>query len=668
MNTPVGGGTGDTTPPTAPANLTATAVELDPGQPLLVGRDRQRRRSPATASSAARAPAAPTSPRSPPPAAPAPRTTTPAVSANDAPTAIASAPPTPPPTSAPTARPPPRPRRRAADTTPPTAPANLTATAVSPTQINLAWTAATDNVGGHRLPRRALPGCRLLQLRRDRRPQRHRHHLQRHGPSSPAPPTATASAPPTPPPTSAPTPRSPPRPRRRPPDTTPPTAPASLTATAVRPDADQPRLDRGDRQRRRHRLPRRALPGRRLHHLRRDRRPSGTGTTLQRHRPSSPTPPTATASAPPTPPPTSAPTRTPPPRPRPARPTRPPPTAPANLTATAVSAAQIDLAWTAATDNVGVTGYRVERCQGAGCSDLRRDRRHRAPGRRTTTPAVVADTSYRYRVRATDAASNLGPYSTIASATTPAALARRLVAAYSFDEGAGTTVADASGNGQHRDDRERDLDDAGQVRQALELQRHERPRDDARRRVAAPDERDDARGVGRPDHRLERLARRDLQGRRQLLPHGNRATRRPPGAGGIFSGSTAMRSGPSALPSTPGRTSPPPTTARPCACTSTASRSRARPRPARSPPRSNPLQIGGDAFYGQYFAGRDRRGPHLQQRADRRPDPIRHEHTRRRRRLIRGNPRLSQSFVIGCDRRCRVASSQNGQVPSSASG
>ncbi len=44
-----------------------------------------------------------------------------------------------------------------------------------------------------------------------------------------------------------------------------------------------------------------------------------------------------------------------------------PPTVPGNLTATATSATQIDLSWTASTDNVGVTGYRVERCAGTGC-------------------------------------------------------------------------------------------------------------------------------------------------------------------------------------------------------------------------------------------------------------------------------------------------------------
>jgi chitodextrinase len=44
-----------------------------------------------------------------------------------------------------------------------------------------------------------------------------------------------------------------------------------------------------------------------------------------------------------------------------------PPTAPSNLTATAASATQINLSWTASTDNVGVTGYRVERCSGGSC-------------------------------------------------------------------------------------------------------------------------------------------------------------------------------------------------------------------------------------------------------------------------------------------------------------
>ncbi len=49
------------------------------------------------------------------------------------------------------------------------------------------------------------------------------------------------------------------------PDTTPPTAPTGLGATAAQHHPDQPGLDRLDRQRRRHRLPGRALPGCGLH-------------------------------------------------------------------------------------------------------------------------------------------------------------------------------------------------------------------------------------------------------------------------------------------------------------------------------------------------------------------------------------------------------------------
>ncbi|PYU69372.1 MAG: hypothetical protein DMG49_13490, partial [Acidobacteria bacterium] len=47
-----------------------------------------------------------------------------------------------------------------------------------------------------------------------------------------------------------------------------------------------------------------------------------------------------------------------------------PPSAPMNLTVTAASASQINLSWTASTDNVGVTGYMVERCTGAACSNF----------------------------------------------------------------------------------------------------------------------------------------------------------------------------------------------------------------------------------------------------------------------------------------------------------
>ena len=47
-----------------------------------------------------------------------------------------------------------------------------------------------------------------------------------------------------------------------------------------------------------------------------------------------------------------------------------PPSAPGTLTATAISSGRVDLSWGAATDNVAVTGYHIERCQGAGCTSF----------------------------------------------------------------------------------------------------------------------------------------------------------------------------------------------------------------------------------------------------------------------------------------------------------
>src|SRR5262249_37923419 len=46
------------------------------------------------------------------------------------------------------------------------------------------------------------------------------------------------------------------------------------------------------------------------------------------------------------------------------------PTAPSGLGASAIGSGRVDLSWTAASDNVGVTGYRVESCQVAGCSSF----------------------------------------------------------------------------------------------------------------------------------------------------------------------------------------------------------------------------------------------------------------------------------------------------------
>src|SRR5258705_161725 len=94
------------------------------------------------------------------------------------------------------------------------------------------------------------------------------------------------------------------------------------------------------------------------------------------------------------------------------------PSAPAGLGATAASATQVNLSWTASTDNVGVTGYRVDRCQGAGCSTFAQVGTSSATSYSDT--GLAAGTTYRYRVRATDAAGNVSANSSIVTATTQA--------------------------------------------------------------------------------------------------------------------------------------------------------------------------------------------------------------------------------------------------------
>ena len=75
--------------------------------------------------------------------------------------------------------------------------------------------------------------------------------------------------------------------------------------------------------------------------------------------------------------------------------------------------------WDAASDDRGVVGYEVERCKGEGCTDFAHLTRH-ARGTGYSDTSVAASTSYAYRVRAADAAGNLGPFSDTATATTPA--------------------------------------------------------------------------------------------------------------------------------------------------------------------------------------------------------------------------------------------------------
>jgi hypothetical protein len=95
-------------------------------------------------------------------------------------------------------------------------------------------------------------------------------------------------------------------------------------------------------------------------------------------------------------------------------------TAPTNLTATSASSSQINLTWGAATETGGtISQYRIERCQGSGCSTFAQVATSTSTS--YNDAALTAATTYTYRVRASDASGNTGPYSNVASATTAAA-------------------------------------------------------------------------------------------------------------------------------------------------------------------------------------------------------------------------------------------------------
>ncbi|HKW36931.1 MAG TPA: fibronectin type III domain-containing protein [Burkholderiales bacterium] len=291
------------------------------------------------------------------------------------------------------------------DTTPPGAPSNLTATASSQTQIDLAWSAATDNVGvaGYRVESCSGAGCsNFVQIAAPAGAafsntglaagSSHSYRVRAVDAAGNLGPYSNIAAASTP-------------------DTTPPTAPANLTATAI--SETQINLAwvaatdnvgvTGYRVE--------SCAGAGCSNFAQIAAPSGTSfsnTGLAAGTPYSyrvravdaagnlgSYSNIATASTP----------------------DATPPGAPANLTATAFSQAQIDLAWTAATDNVGVSGYRVERCAGAGCSNFAQIA---APaGTSFSNTGLAAGTSYSYRVRAADAAGNLGIYSNVATASTP---------------------------------------------------------------------------------------------------------------------------------------------------------------------------------------------------------------------------------------------------------
>ncbi|MFG2078717.1 LamG-like jellyroll fold domain-containing protein [Nonomuraea maritima] len=120
------------------------------------------------------------------------------------------------------------------------------------------------------------------------------------------------------------------------------------------------------------------------------------------------------------------------------------PTAPGSLTATG-GPNSASLTWTAATDNVGVTGYMIHRSTTPGFTPSGTNQVGSAQGTSFLDSGLAAGTYY-YKVRAIDAAGNIGPASAERSATATEPPANPgLVAAYGMNEASGTTVGDASG-------------------------------------------------------------------------------------------------------------------------------------------------------------------------------------------------------------------------------
>lgn len=93
------------------------------------------------------------------------------------------------------------------------------------------------------------------------------------------------------------------------------------------------------------------------------------------------------------------------------------PSAPGTPVASLASNTTVSLRWPAATDNVGVVSYRLERCAGATCTNFANIAS--PTGTTYNDPGLARGTTYRYRLRAVDAAANIGPYSPIVSIATP---------------------------------------------------------------------------------------------------------------------------------------------------------------------------------------------------------------------------------------------------------
>jgi YD repeat-containing protein len=93
-----------------------------------------------------------------------------------------------------------------------------------------------------------------------------------------------------------------------------------------------------------------------------------------------------------------------------------PPTAPTSLTASSASSTQINLTWIASSDNLSISSYVIERCQGSGCSNFVQVGTV-SGGTTYTDSGLTPGVVYQYQVYATDT-TGAGPNSNVANGST----------------------------------------------------------------------------------------------------------------------------------------------------------------------------------------------------------------------------------------------------------
>jgi len=120
-----------------------------------------------------------------------------------------------------------------------------------------------------------------------------------------------------------------------------------------------------------------------------------------------------------------------------------PPGAPTNLSATAASSTTINLSWSAATDNVAVTGYKLDVSLNSAFSSFVTGYNNKDLGNVTSAAitGLSASTAYYARLRAYDAAGNVSPSKSANITITPPANSATY---YASPSGSGTTCSAAS--------------------------------------------------------------------------------------------------------------------------------------------------------------------------------------------------------------------------------